>query len=81
MSQQRKNTKLLQAVANRLKSIRASQELSQEIVFNDTQIHIARIETAKANVSISTLNDLCLYYHITLQDFFAEGFDNVQTKF
>lgn len=80
MNQQRKNTRLLEAVANRLKSIRAAKELSQEIVYNDTQIHIARIETAKANISVSTLNDLCIYYHITLQEFFAEGFADVHKE-
>ena len=72
MSQQRKNTKLLEVIAKRLKAVRAERGLSQEIVFNDTQIHIARIETGRANVSISTLNDLCKYYSITLQDFFAD---------
>lgn len=80
MSQQRKNTKLLEAIAKRLKAIRSERGLSQEIVFNDTQIHIARIETANANVSVSTLYDLCCYYNITLQDFFSEGFAHVQKE-
>ena len=80
MSQQIKNTELLSAVAKRLKNLRSEKSLSQEIVYNDTEIHIARIETGKFNISISTLNALCDYYSISLEKFFSEGFDNVQTK-
>lgn len=40
-------------------------------VYNDTNIHIARIEAAKANISVSTLAALCKYYKITLVDFFT----------
>jgi len=78
MGQQRKDTKLMSAVAKRLQGLRAQKGLSQDIVFVDTDIHIARIETGKSNVSISTLSALCKYYSITLEEFFAEGFDDVQ---
>jgi transcriptional regulator with XRE-family HTH domain len=80
MSQQRKNIDLLEAIAARLKALRAERGLSQETVFYDTEIHIARIETAKANISVSTLHDLCCYYQITLQEFFAQGFAHVQKE-
>ncbi len=80
MSQQIKNTELLSAVAKRLKSLRSEKSLSQEEVYNDTDIHIARIETGKFNISISTLNALCEYYSISLEKFFSDGFENVQTK-
>lgn len=81
MGQQIKNIELLSATAKRLKSLRLEKQLSQEIVYNDTNIHIARIETGKFNVSISTLSALCNYYNITLQDFFSAGFEAFQTKF
>jgi transcriptional regulator with XRE-family HTH domain len=80
MSQQIKNTELLSAVAKRLKNLRSEKSLSQEEVYNDTEIHIARIETGKFNISISTLDALCEYYSISLEKFFSEGFENVQTK-
>lgn len=80
MSQQRKNIVLLEAIAIRLKALRTERGLSQETVFNDTDIHIARIETAKANISVSTLHDLCCYYQITLHEFFAQGFAHVQKE-
>ena len=65
-----KNTELLRAVSRGLKQLRAARELTQEQVFNDTGIHIARVETATYNISISTLDALCKYYGITLKEFF-----------
>ena len=80
MSQQLRNTDLLLAMAKRLQGLRAEKKLSQEIVYNDTGIHIARIETAKTNISVSQLQALCNYYNISLQDFFAEGFESFHIK-
>jgi transcriptional regulator with XRE-family HTH domain len=80
MSQQLRNKDLLLATARRLKNLRSERKLSQEIVYNDTGIHIARIETAKTNISVSQLQALCSYYSISLRDFFAEGFELFHTK-
>lgn len=80
MGQQLKNMELISAVAMRLKSLRENKKLTQEIVYNDTSIHIARIETGKNNISVSTLHALCKYYSITLQDFFSQGFDDFQKE-
>lgn len=44
----------------------------QEEFYNDTGIHLARIESGKANVSISTLSSICKYFNIALDDFFKE---------
>lgn len=71
MGQQIKDDKLLLAIGKRLQEIRKEKKLSQEDVFNDTGIHIARIETGRQNISISTLGALCNYYSTTLRDFFA----------
>lgn len=70
MKGQRRNEKLIQAIAERLRQIRLEKGLTQETVYFDTQIHLARIESGKFNVSVSTLWDLCDYYKITLDDFF-----------
>ena len=72
MSQQIKNPKLLIAIGLRLKSIRKDKKLSQEEVYNDTDIHIARIETGTQNVTVSTLSALCDYYMVTLEEFFSK---------
>jgi transcriptional regulator with XRE-family HTH domain len=55
-----------------LKQLRLEKELTQEDVYNDTGIHIARIESGKGNVSISTLSKLLEYYKISLSQFFIK---------
>ena len=69
MSQIR-NTVLLEKIASVLKQLREAKGLTQEAVYNDTNIHIGRIETARANLSVSTLSALCKYFKIKLSDFF-----------
>jgi transcriptional regulator with XRE-family HTH domain len=64
-----RNSKLLQKIALVIKELRDEYNLTQEDVFNDTNIHVGRIETAKANVSVSTLAALCKYFKIKLSDF------------
>ena len=64
-----KDIKLLQKIALALKELREKKDLTQEEVYNETNIHIGRIETGKANINISTLAALCTYYQIKLSDF------------
>lgn len=61
---------LLEAIASRLKALRVAKGVSQETVYEDTGIHIGKIETARYNVTVSTLSKLCNYYGITLKEFF-----------
>lgn len=70
MKQPRRNTALLEAIAGRLKELRAANGISQEVVYEDTGLHIGKIETAKYNITVSTLSRLCSYYGITLTEFF-----------
>lgn len=63
---------LLQKIAIVIKDLRDKEELTQEAVYNDTNIHIGRIETAKANLTISTLSTICRYFDISLSDFFKK---------
>ena len=67
---QLRNKLLLQKVAVVLKQLRDNTGLIQDDVYDQTKIHIARIETAGVNLSISTLASLCEYYNISLVDFF-----------
>jgi transcriptional regulator with XRE-family HTH domain len=69
MSQIR-DTKLLQRIALVAKQLREEKGLTQEDVYNATNIHIGRIETAKANLSVSTLSALCKYYKVKVSEFF-----------
>lgn len=43
--------------------------LIQADIYNDTNVHIGRIETASANLSVSTLVALCAYFKIPLSEF------------
>ena len=61
--------KLLQRIALVIKKLREEKNLTQEEVYNELNIHIGRIETAKANPTISTLSALCKYFEIKLSDF------------
>ena len=65
-----RDTTLLEAIANRLKLLRVAKVVSQETVYEDTGIHIGKIETARYNITVSTLSKLCNYYGITLKEFF-----------
>jgi DNA-binding XRE family transcriptional regulator len=64
-----KDTKLLQKIALVTKQLRENNGVTQEEVYNDTNIHIGRIETSKANLSVSTLSALCKYFKIKMSDF------------
>jgi len=67
-----RDQELLQRIALKLKQLREKKGLSQEEVYNETDIHIARIETAKVNVSVSTISKLCGYFEISLSEFFKK---------
>lgn len=67
-----KDQKLLGRIALVLKELRDEKNLSQEDVYNETNIHIGRIESSKANPTISTLSALCDYFDIRISDFFKK---------
>jgi transcriptional regulator with XRE-family HTH domain len=64
-----RNIKLLKDIAIVIKQLREAKDVSQETVYNEINIHIGRIETAKANLSVSTLAALCDYFGISLSEF------------
>lgn len=71
MSQLRE-IQLLQKIAVVLKELREQDGVTQETVFGETGIHIGRIETARANVTVSTLSKLCDHFGISLSEFFEK---------
>jgi len=48
--------------------------VTQEVFYFDTNIHIGRIETARVNITISTLDAICQYFGTNLEEFFC-GFE------
>jgi transcriptional regulator with XRE-family HTH domain len=66
---QLRDKKLLKNIALVIKELRETHDLTQEEVYNDTNIHVGRIETAKANLTVSTLSALCNYFKLSLSEF------------
>ena len=64
-----RDKKLLQKISIVIKQLRQENDLTQEDVYNEINIHIGRIETANANLSVSTLSALCKYFKIKISDF------------
>jgi transcriptional regulator with XRE-family HTH domain len=72
MNRQRRNEELLLKIAKKIKQLREMQNVSQDTFYIDTDIHIARIETGKINITVSTLQDICTYFNISLSDFLKD---------
>ncbi|NLK92232.1 MAG: helix-turn-helix transcriptional regulator [Bacteroidales bacterium] len=70
MNKQRVDSAVIKSVSLRIKQLREAKGISQETLYIDTDIHIARIEAGKSNITISTLSALCTYFDISLADFF-----------
>ncbi|MFY0603263.1 MAG: helix-turn-helix transcriptional regulator [Flavobacteriaceae bacterium] len=62
-------------LANRIKSLRRLNAVSQEDAYNDTGIHFGRIEQGNRDVSYFTLVRISIYFDLTLEEFFSEGFN------
>lgn len=73
MSNQRHNEPMMQVVAKRLSEIRKAANRSQNKVYKDTKIHVGRIESGYANITLGTLSDLCKYYNISFEELFDKN--------
>ncbi|MFN4951656.1 MAG: helix-turn-helix domain-containing protein [Flavobacteriales bacterium] len=67
---QLKDQKLLRSTVDGLKVLRKQRNLTQEDFYNDTGIHISRVETGRVNVTLSTLKTILDYYQVPLSVFF-----------
>ena len=63
------NQEILLTLANRLKELRKQKNVTQEDVYNDTGIHVARIEQGKRDISFTTLCKLADYFGVGLSKF------------
>lgn len=75
-----RDDKILLRIALVLKDLRSEKEVSQEDVYNDTNIHIGRIESCHSNPTISTLSALINYFNIGLSEFF-QRVENKSNRF
>ena len=67
-----RNQALLKKIANRIKKYREEQGVTQEQFFFDTGIHLGRIESTKTNITVSTLDAICKYFDLSIEEFFKE---------
>lgn len=61
---------LLNKIVARLKKLREQHGVTLEQFLLDTNINISRIESAKSNISVSTMNAICQYFNLTMEQFF-----------
>jgi transcriptional regulator with XRE-family HTH domain len=59
---------LLNKVVNRIKKIREDNDVTLEKFYKDTNINLARIESTKANITISTLCAICKYFNVSMAE-------------
>jgi transcriptional regulator with XRE-family HTH domain len=70
MPKQLQNTNLNQRIVFCIKRIRKEKNITLEVFYFDTGIHLARIEQGKQNITVATLSKICDYFEIKLSDFF-----------
>lgn len=61
-------------LANKVKKLRNSKGVTQEVALIDTGIHFGRIEQGKRDISLTTLLKICKYFEITPSEFFKDEF-------
>lgn len=69
---QLKDKALLRSTVDGLKVLRKQRNLTQEDFYNDTGIHISRVETGRVNITLSTLKTILDYYQVPLSVFFQQ---------
>jgi transcriptional regulator with XRE-family HTH domain len=59
---------LLTKIAERIKKLRLQRGVSLEQFHDDTDINLAKIESRKANISLTTLQEICKYFGVTISE-------------
>ena len=70
MPKQIDNIVLLIQIVICIKRLRKEKNITLEVFYFDTGIHLARIEQGKQNITIATLSKICNYLDIKMSDFF-----------
>ena len=71
---------MIRQVTDKLRRIRKARNLTITAVYEDTGIHIGKIETKETNLNITAIGILCKYYEISLEEFF-KGIDGSDDLF
>lgn len=69
---QSSNHILNSAIAQKIKYLRGQKNVTLEVFFFDTGIHLARIEQGETNITVRTLDRICTYFDVSLSDFFSD---------
>lgn len=72
ISLKQEEKEFLLELAFRIREVRVNAGITQERFYEDTNIHIGRIETGKFNISINTLYRICAYFKISVKEFFGK---------
>lgn len=67
-----RNEEALQKIAAKLRLLRRKAGLLQKTVSKETGLNMGHIEGAKQNITLTTLERLCSYYDLTLDEFFKD---------
>ena len=70
MPKQHSNPILNEQIVVRIKQLRKEKNVTLEVFYFDTGIHLARIEQGKQNITVATLSKICEYFELKLSDFF-----------
>jgi transcriptional regulator with XRE-family HTH domain len=62
------NKALIEKIIFKIKKLRDQKGVTLQEFYNDTGIHLARIESEKRDIPISTLSRVCDYFGITLSE-------------
>jgi transcriptional regulator with XRE-family HTH domain len=63
------NKALVEKIVFKIRKLRDQKGVTLQEFYNDTGIHLARIESEKRDIPISTLSRVCDYFGITLSEF------------
>lgn len=66
------NSRLIEKIVLRIKKLREDKGISLQQFYEDTGVHLARIESEKRDIPITTLARICDYFKISLKDFFED---------
>ncbi len=63
------NQELIDKIVLRIRKLREKKAVTLQEFYDDTGIHLARIESEKRDLPISTLSRICDYFGLTLSEF------------
>lgn len=64
-----KENEVLLDLAKKIKTLRQLKGVTQEQMYNDTGIHVARIEQGKRDITFTTLKKIVAYFEVKMDIF------------